>query len=252
MTEEQEQQSPVRNVYITGGTTRYGQVIVRQLTQNGHIVSSPAATSAQANILRDCGALPVYGEEDNASVVRQNLKISGADTIVHLAPLLLNTPPHLRRDWDADVAQIRQQNDALFQAASDAEVPYIVLGSFAFIYEDAPGDTVDEMAPARPADGVPLFEVALEAEQAGAAAIVYTDIERDGAMGGPNLDATVDLAYQLQIPVFVSGGISSEADLREVRQYAEAGLEGVIVGRALYDGRVSIKAGLSALSGASA
>jgi nucleoside-diphosphate-sugar epimerase len=166
---EQEQHPPSRSVYITGGTTRCGQGIVRALTQNGHTVSGPAATSNQANILRECGALPVYGDEINAAVVRHNLKLAEADTIVHLVPQALNVPPHIRRDWDAHVEQLHKQNDALFQAAHESDVAYIVLGSYAFIYESSDENSangpLDEMAPARTANGLPLFEVALEAER---------------------------------------------------------------------------------------
>ena len=72
------------------------------------------------------------------------------------------------------------------------------------------------------------------------AAIVYTDIGRDGAMAGPNVEATVDLAFQLTTPVIVSGGVSSIDDLAEVKEHEKAGIVGVICGRALYDGRIDL------------
>ena len=67
---------------------------------------------------------------------------------------------------------------------------------------------------------------------------LYTDINRDGAMGGVNIEATVDLAFALTTPVIASGGVSSLADLKELKENTEAGIEGVICGRALYDGRI--------------
>ncbi len=81
-------------------------------------------------------------------------------------------------------------------------------------------------------------DLALLFEDAGAAAIVYTDIERDGAMEGPNVDATVALARGIGTPVVASGGVSRLADLAAIARHAGAGIEGVISGRALYDGRL--------------
>ena len=87
---------------------------------------------------------------------------------------------------------------------------------------------------------VKALDLALMFEQAGVAAIVYTDIGRDGAMNGPNVEATVDIAFQLTTPVIVSGGVSSIDDLRAVKTHEKAGIVGVICGRALYDGRIDL------------
>lgn len=81
-------------------------------------------------------------------------------------------------------------------------------------------------------------DLALGFEDAGAAAIIYTDIDRDGMLGGVNLDATVALAQALTTPVIASGGVASIADLRALRAVAGEGVAGVIIGRALYDGRI--------------
>jgi phosphoribosylformimino-5-aminoimidazole carboxamide ribotide isomerase len=86
---------------------------------------------------------------------------------------------------------------------------------------------------------VTALDLALQFEQAGAAAIIYTDIERDGMLGGVNIEATLDLASQVTTAVIASGGIGGPADLRALRTAGEGVLEGVIVGRALYDGRLS-------------
>ena len=75
-------------------------------------------------------------------------------------------------------------------------------------------------------------------EDAGAAAIIYTDIGRDGVMQGPNIEATVALAARLSTPVIASGGVSSMDDLRVLKKAAADLLEGVISGRAVYDGRI--------------
>ncbi len=85
---------------------------------------------------------------------------------------------------------------------------------------------------------VKAMDLALAMERAGVAAIVFTDIDRDGALSGVNIDATVDLAWALTVPVIASGGVASMADLRGLLEEEEAGIEGAISGRALYDGRI--------------
>jgi phosphoribosylformimino-5-aminoimidazole carboxamide ribotide isomerase len=85
---------------------------------------------------------------------------------------------------------------------------------------------------------VRALDLALKFEDSGVAAIIYTDINRDGVMSGVNLEATVDLAFALTTPVIASGGVSSIADLLELKANEGAGIDGVICGRALYDGRV--------------
>lgn len=91
-------------------------------------------------------------------------------------------------------------------------------------------------------------ELGLRFEDAGVSAVIYTDIGRDGMLSGLNLDQTVDLAGRLTTPVIASGGVGSIEDLLALRR-AAAGtrIEGVIVGRALYDGRVAPQAALAAL-----
>ena len=98
---------------------------------------------------------------------------------------------------------------------------------------------------------VRALDLALRFEDSGAAAILYTDINRDGAMGGVNVEATVDLAFALTTPVIASGGVSALSDLRELRAHEEAGIEGVICGRALYDGRIDPAEALAVLRGES-
>ena len=94
---------------------------------------------------------------------------------------------------------------------------------------------------------VRALELALRFEDAGVAAIVYTDIDRDGAMQGLNVDATVDLAFALTTPVIASGGVRGMADLVELKKHERAGIEGVISGRAIYDGRLDAAEALAYL-----
>jgi phosphoribosylformimino-5-aminoimidazole carboxamide ribotide isomerase len=90
-------------------------------------------------------------------------------------------------------------------------------------------------------------ELALRFVDAGVAAIVYTDIDRDGAMGGPNVAATAALARAVPIPVIASGGVSSMDDLRALKA-SGAPLDGAVVGRALYEGRVALAEAVATLA----
>lgn len=85
-------------------------------------------------------------------------------------------------------------------------------------------------------------------EDAGVAAIVYTDIARDGMLGGVNWDGTIGLARALRIPVIASGGLASMADIERLMAPDAAILEGAITGRALYDGRINAAEALAAVS----
>jgi len=75
-------------------------------------------------------------------------------------------------------------------------------------------------------------------EDAGVAAIVYTDIARDGTLEGPNLEETVALAEAVKIPIILSGGIATIHDLAAVKERAASGIEGIIIGRALYENTI--------------
>ena len=92
---------------------------------------------------------------------------------------------------------------------------------------------------------IAALELALRFEDCGVAAIVYTDIERDGALAGVNVEATAALAARLETPIIASGGVASLDDIRALQRRERDGIEGVICGRALYDGRIDPKAALA-------
>jgi phosphoribosylformimino-5-aminoimidazole carboxamide ribotide isomerase len=94
------------------------------------------------------------------------------------------------------------------------------------------------------------LDLALEFEDAGAAAILYTDIERDGALSGVNVEATAALARRLETEVIASGGVASLDDLRALKAHEADGIAGIVCGRALYDGRLDLGAALQLLDGA--
>ena len=94
---------------------------------------------------------------------------------------------------------------------------------------------------------VMVTDLAKSFEDAGVAAIIYTDINRDGAMQGPNVLATADLAHAVSIPVIASGGVSSIADLQALKSFG-APLNGAISGRALYDGAIDLGEALKVMN----
>ena len=91
---------------------------------------------------------------------------------------------------------------------------------------------------------VPIADMARRFEDAGVASLLFTDIGRDGMLEGVNIDATVGLARQVDIPVIASGGVKGLTDIDTLAQFAKDGIEGVITGRALYDGRLDLAAAL--------
>ncbi len=92
---------------------------------------------------------------------------------------------------------------------------------------------------------VTALDIARRFEDAGVAAIIFTDIARDGLLKGLNLDATIALADQIAIPVIASGGLASIEDIRAILSPRAKKLAGAIAGRALYDGRLDPKAALA-------
>lgn len=93
-------------------------------------------------------------------------------------------------------------------------------------------------------DAIPLAQ---DMAERGAAAIIYTDIHRDGTLQGPNLNALRELAEAISIPVIASGGVSSTTDLLNLLAMEPVGVTGAIVGRSLYTGDVSLKEALRAV-----
>jgi phosphoribosylformimino-5-aminoimidazole carboxamide ribotide isomerase len=95
-------------------------------------------------------------------------------------------------------------------------------------------------------------DLARRFEDAGVAAIIYTDIERDGVLEGLNIEATLKLARAVRIPVIASGGLASIADIERLIEPDCQILEGAISGRALYDGRLDPAVALRLLAEAEA
>ncbi|MBA1346300.1 MULTISPECIES: 1-(5-phosphoribosyl)-5-[(5-phosphoribosylamino)methylideneamino]imidazole-4-carboxamide isomerase [Rhizobium] len=97
-----------------------------------------------------------------------------------------------------------------------------------------------------------IIELARKFEGAGVAAIIYTDIDRDGILAGINWSSTLELADAISIPVIASGGLASLDDIRRMLEPDARKLEGAISGRALYDGRIDPKEALALIKAARA
>jgi len=87
-------------------------------------------------------------------------------------------------------------------------------------------------------------------EDQGGSAIVYTDISRDGMMQGVNVEATANLAKSISIPVIASGGVTDMNDIMRINEVKDSGIEGVIMGRALYEGTITMAEAIKYLAGA--
>lgn len=95
--------------------------------------------------------------------------------------------------------------------------------------------------------GVTAVEFAVKLQSLGCKRIIFTDVTRDGALTGPNLSATAEVARAVKIPVVASGGVSSLGDILQACSLMSCGVEGIIVGRAIYDGRVNLREALDAV-----
>ncbi len=96
---------------------------------------------------------------------------------------------------------------------------------------------------------IAIVDMARRFEDAGVASLLFTDIGRDGLLKGCNIDATLDLARCTDLPVIASGGVKGLDDIRMLAMHVAEGIEGVITGRALYDGRLDLAAAIKMAGG---
>lgn len=185
---------------------------------NGAFAGEPVNAAPVEAILRDC-KVPAQlggGIRDMATIERWLEK--------GLARVILGT--------------VAVENPDLVRQAARAFPGHVAVGI------DARNGKVATKGWAEETD-VLVTDLAQSFEDAGVAAIIYTDILRDGAMGGPNVDATTALAKAVSIPVIASGGVSSIDDLKSLK--ATGVISGAISGRALYDGAIDLAEALSIL-----
>jgi phosphoribosylformimino-5-aminoimidazole carboxamide ribotide isomerase len=130
------------------------------------------------------------------------------------------------------------QNPALVREAARAFPGRIVVGA------DAKGGRIATEGWAEISDLTPA-DLARKFEDAGVAAILFTDVDGDGLLGGVNVAATAALARAVRIPVIASGGVGGIADIEALAAAGEPNIDGVVIGRALYDGRINPQAALA-------
>jgi phosphoribosylformimino-5-aminoimidazole carboxamide ribotide isomerase len=80
-----------------------------------------------------------------------------------------------------------------------------------------------------------------EIENFGVSRIIYTDINRDGTKKGPNVEDVIKLSIKVKIPFIISGGIASIEDVKKIKMLSESNIQGVIIGKAIYDGNIKIR-----------
>ena len=205
--------------------------------------------AAQATLFADAGAQHLHVVDLDGSFAGSAQNREAVESIVAAFPGHVQLGGGIRR---------REDVEGWF----DAGVSRIVMGSAAlkdpeFVKEmarefesgivvavDAKDGMVATEGWAEVSD-VPVVDLARRFEDAGVAALLFTDIGRDGLLKGVNLDATVDLARQVDIPVIASGGVKGIDDIHVLSLHAQEGIEGVITGRALYDGRLDLAAALA-------
>ena len=236
-----------RTILVTGGAGFIGSAVCRLLWEiaDCRIVnldklgyaSSPAA-------LTPISGGPRYAFErvdlcDRAALA-ELFKRHQPDAVIHLA-----AESHVDRSIDGPQAFIASNVVGTFNLleACRAHPGRIAVGI------DARGGMVATEGWAE-TSSLAAGELARRFEDAGVAAIIYTDIGRDGMLGGLNLDETLALADSISTPVIASGGVGTLADLAALKRAVgeRDSVEGVIVGRALYDGRVSLPEALALLA----
>ncbi|HCP00149.1 MAG TPA: 1-(5-phosphoribosyl)-5-[(5-phosphoribosylamino)methylideneamino]imidazole-4-carboxamide isomerase [Rhodospirillaceae bacterium] len=187
------------------------------------------------------------GESVNGDAVRSILEVTNAVGVKVQFGGGIRTPEHVS-GWIADGV------DRVILGTAAVKDPDLVIESCkthpggVAVGVDARGGRVAVEGWAETSD-LAAVDLACRFADAGVAALIYTDIDRDGAMRGPNINATVALARAIPIPVIASGGISSFADVEAFLPHVGDGVAGVISGRAIYDGQIDLAAALDRLRG---
>lgn len=205
--------------------------------------------AAQARIFQEAGAEWLHLVDLNGAFEGKPVNASAVEAILGAINIPVQLGGGIRdmatiENWlnrglsRVILGTVAVENPALVREASDAFPGQIAVGI------DARGGKVATRGWATETD-VTATDLARSFEDAGVAAIIYTDIDRDGAMQGPNTSATEALARAVNIPVIASGGVSSMKDLQALRDTRV--ISGAISGRALYDGAIDLAEALASL-----
>ena len=205
--------------------------------------------AAQATLFADAGAQHLHVVDLDGSFAGSAQNRDAVESIVAAFPGHVQLGGGIRRredveGWfDAGVSRIVMGSAALKDPGFVKDMAREFEGGIV-VAVDAKDGMVATEGWAEVSD-VPVVDLARRFEDAGVAALLFTDIGRDGLLKGVNLDATVDLARQVDIPVIASGGVKGIDDIHVLSLHAKEGIEGVITGRALYDGRLDLAAALA-------
>ena len=212
--------------------------------------------AAQARAWQDAGCRWLHVVDLNGAVTGRSLNAESVHAILSAARVPVQLGGGIRdldavaRWLDAGVRRVVLGSAAVKHPAFVREACRAFPGRIAVGIDAREGHVATEGW--AETSSVSALDLALAFEDAGVAAIIYTDIGRDGMLTGLDVEATADLARRLTTPVIASGGVAGSADLRalkEVLRHAAPGvIEGVIVGRALYDGRLDITEALAILA----
>ncbi|MGH6975380.1 MAG: 1-(5-phosphoribosyl)-5-[(5-phosphoribosylamino)methylideneamino]imidazole-4-carboxamide isomerase [Stellaceae bacterium] len=205
--------------------------------------------AAQARAFAGAGAAWIHVVDLDGAFAGKPKNAAAVEAIVKAAPVKVQLGGGIRDEATLEawlgkgVARVvlgtaAVKNPNLVRAACRRWPAQVALGI------DARGGTVAVEGWAETAS-VAALDLARRFEDSGAAAIIYTDIERDGVLQGVNVEATAALARALKTPVIASGGVASLDDLAALRTHEKDGVAGAILGRALYDGRVDLKSALA-------
>lgn len=208
--------------------------------------------AAQARTFRDQGFAWIHVVDLNGAFAGASVNAPAVEAVLAAVKLKVQLGGGIRtlaavEDWLAKgVARVVLGTVALKQPELVKEACRKFPGRIA-VGVDAKGGKVAVQGWAEVSE-VTTLELARRFEDSGVAAIIHTDIDRDGLMQGMNVAATANLARTIKTPVIASGGVTSMDDLRALKAAKVHGLQGVIAGRALYDGRIDPAQALALLT----
>jgi phosphoribosylformimino-5-aminoimidazole carboxamide ribotide isomerase len=200
--------------------------------------------AAQAGLFADAGASHLHVVDLDGAFAGESRNRAAVESIVAAFPGKVQLGGGIRdreavEDWLAVgvdrivIGSAALKDPAFVKEAARANPGRIVVAV------DAKGGMVATEGWAEVSD-VPVTEMARRFEDAGVASLLFTDIGRDGLLKGCNVEATVELARETDLRVIASGGVAGMEDIRALARQADAGIEGVITGRALYEGRLDL------------
>ncbi|MEQ1510749.1 MAG: 1-(5-phosphoribosyl)-5-[(5-phosphoribosylamino)methylideneamino]imidazole-4-carboxamide isomerase [Sphingopyxis sp.] len=205
--------------------------------------------AAQARLFADAGATHLHVVDLDGAFAGASINGAAVESIIAAFPGRVQVGGGIRNRATVDrwlglgvdrvvIGTAALKDPAFVREAAAACPARIVVGV------DARGGMVATEGWADVSD-VSVIALARRFEDAGVAALLFTDVGRDGMLSGCNVEATVDLARAVSIPVIASGGVAGLADIRLLSLHAADGIEGVITGRALYDGRLDLASAIA-------